>query len=66
MQCSLGEPLVLFEPIANVAKVPLPWPEVDFATGVAKGPTVCLESDMSSGGVYSELVRVSTLWYVLS
>jgi hypothetical protein len=62
MQCTLGENLVLFEPIADVAKVTLPWPEVDFTAGVMQGPNAYLESDWSSGGIYSELVKILTLW----
>jgi hypothetical protein len=62
MQCTLGEPLVLFEPIVDVAKVTLPWPEAEFTAGVMQGPQVCLDSDRSSGGIYAELVKVLTLW----
>ena len=62
MQCTLCEPLVLFEPIADVTKVTLPWSEAEFIAGVMQGPNVCLESDWSSGGIYAELIKVLTLW----
>lgn len=65
MQCTLGESLVVFDPIADVAKVTLPWPEADFTAGVMLGLNASLESDGSSGGIYAELVKVLTLWYAI-
>lgn len=59
----MGENLALFEPVADIPKLPLPWSEEDFESGVSRGPSVCLESCENSGGIYAELVKALTLWY---
>ena len=62
MQCKMGENLALFEPIANIPKLTLPWPEADFEAGISQGPHGCLESGQGNGGIYAEMVKALTLW----
>ena len=62
MQCQLGEHLLLFEPIADIPKLTLPWPDADFDTGFSRGPHGCLESHGPNGGLYAELIKAMTLW----
>ncbi len=64
MHCTLGENLSLFEPVTDIPKLTLPWPEADFDAGVSRGPHVCLESGESGGGVYAELIKAGMLWYI--
>jgi hypothetical protein len=59
----MGENLSLFEPVADIPKLPLPWSEADFDAGSSRGPYVCLESGENGGGVYAELIKALTLWY---
>jgi hypothetical protein len=61
-QCLFGDRLQLFEPIANIKELTLPWPEDDYENGIAQSPRMCLESSMSHGGVFAELIRAMTLW----
>ncbi|KAK5061460.1 hypothetical protein LTR84_008003 [Exophiala bonariae] len=60
--CTLGENLSLFEPVADITRLPLPWPEADFEAGVSRGAPVCLASGGSGGGIYAEMVKAMTLW----
>lgn len=62
MQCGLCEKLSHFEPIADIPKLPLPWPEKDFDAGISRGPYICLESGGVNGGIYAELIKALTLW----
>jgi len=62
MQCQMAEQLSLFEPVADMPNLTLPWPEEDFDAGVSRGPPVCLESGGGNGGIYAELVKALTLW----
>lgn len=62
MHCQNCERLVLFEPIADILNLPLPWPEEDFESGVSTCPQASLESLQSNGGTFSELIKVITLW----
>ena len=66
MHCTMCENLSLFDPVADIPKLPLPWPEADFEAGVSRGPYVCLESGGNGGGVYAELIKALTLWYKLT
>ncbi|KAH7148209.1 hypothetical protein EDB81DRAFT_791762 [Dactylonectria macrodidyma] len=62
MHCYSPERLALFEPIANMENLPLPWPEEDFEAGMSQCPTVSLKSQQSNGGIYCELIRGLTFW----
>ena len=52
----------MFEPLTTSPNLPLPWPEDEFETGLAKSNAVTLSSTESNGGIYAELVKVLTLW----
>jgi hypothetical protein len=62
MQCQSADKLVLFEPIADMPSLTLPWPEEDFETRIPRCPPVYLKSGRSNGGIYAELVKALTLW----
>ncbi|KAH7148987.1 hypothetical protein B0J13DRAFT_295137 [Dactylonectria estremocensis] len=62
MHCYSPERLALFEPIANMHDLPLPWPEEDFEAGMSRCPTVTLKSRQSNGGIFCELIRALTFW----
>ena len=65
MHCHNNEKLSSFAPLAELPNLPLPWPEDDFESGVAKGSSATLTSTESNGGMYAELVKALTLWYNL-
>lgn len=54
--------MALFEPVADIARLPLPWPEADFEAGYSRAPPVSLTSGGSGGGIYAEMVKAMTLW----
>jgi hypothetical protein len=62
MQCTLGESLALFDAVADVERLPLPWLEEEFSIGACDGPATCLSSSDGRGGVYAELIKVQTYW----
>lgn len=45
-----------------LSNLPLPWPEDEFESGLAKGASATLTSTKSNGGIYAELVKAMTLW----
>lgn len=61
-QCTLGEHLLLSEPIANVRKLSLPWPKADFDRGIARNASVSIESGESNGEFYTEFIKGMTIW----
>ncbi|KAK4889551.1 hypothetical protein LTR27_011629 [Elasticomyces elasticus] len=62
MQCTLGDPLVVFDSIIDVTKVALPWPEADFTAGVTQESSTYLDGHLASGTIFGELARGLTLW----
>ena len=64
MRCQLGEHLLLFEPIADIPKLTLRWPDADSDLGVSRGRHGCLESRRPNEGLYAELIKAMTLWEV--
>ena len=66
MHCHDNGKLSSFEPIALSPNLPLPWPEEDFKAGNSESNPVKLTSSESNGGIYAELVKVMTLWYVMT
>lgn len=60
--CQLGENLLLFEPIANVRALSLPWPKADFEDGISRSPSISLESGGSNGEFYAEFIKGMTVW----
>jgi hypothetical protein len=43
-------------------KLALPWPEADFEAGYLRTSQVTLDSALSNGGVYAEIIKILTLW----
>lgn len=62
MHCYSSERLTLFEPIANMENLPLPWTEEDFEAGISRCPSVSLKSGQRNGGIFGELIRGLTFW----
>ncbi|KAK3647094.1 hypothetical protein LTR56_008262 [Elasticomyces elasticus] len=62
MQCTLGDPLVVFDSIIDVTKVALPWPEAEFAAGITQESSTYLDGRLASGTIFGELARGLTLW----
>lgn len=62
MHCQNAERLSLFESGADIMKLPLPWPEEDFDAGLPQSPQTTLQSRQSNGGIFSELIRILTIW----
>ncbi|KAH7011168.1 hypothetical protein EDB80DRAFT_711345 [Ilyonectria destructans] len=62
MHCYSSERLTLFEPIANMENLPLPWTEEDFQAGISRCPSVSLKSGQSNGGIFGELIKGLTFW----
>lgn len=63
MHCQNSERLMLFEPVADILNLTLPWPEEEFECGISTHTRVSLESVQSNGGIFSEIIKVITLWY---
>jgi hypothetical protein len=66
MHCQNCERLMLFEPVVDILNLTLPWPEEDFEVGISTHPRSSLESVQSNGGIFSEMIKVITLWYEIS
>ena len=66
MQCQSGDNLSFFEPIADLAKLNLPWSEEEFEAGVPRCPPDYLNPDRSDETVgrslYAEVIKAFTLW----
>jgi len=62
MHCHSDEKLSSFGPFMALSNLPLPWPEDEFESGLAKGASATLTSTKSNGGIYAELVKAMTLW----
>ncbi|KAH8808017.1 hypothetical protein F5884DRAFT_857574 [Xylogone sp. PMI_703] len=60
--CQNCERITLFEPTDDIANLPLPWPDGEFAAGSSKHPQLSLQSTQSNGGTFAELIKVITLW----
>lgn len=52
----------LFKEVADMENLCLPSPEDEFDATVFQKPQTTLNAGGSNGGVYSELVRIFTLW----
>ncbi|MCJ1471554.1 hypothetical protein MMC13_000194 [Lambiella insularis] len=59
-----SDSLLRFEPAADLENLALPWPEEDFEDGVSHHPRVTMKSERSSGGIFPEIIKIFTLWYV--
>ena len=46
----------------NIRELALPWSEEDFEVGLSSGPKICLESGISNGGIYCELIKALIFW----
>ncbi|KAH6949292.1 hypothetical protein DER45DRAFT_581033 [Fusarium avenaceum] len=60
--CFSSEKLFRFEGIADFGNLPLPWPEDDFAAGITPSNVATINNDVSTGSVFTELIRGLTLW----
>ena len=45
-------------------KLALPWPEADFEAGYSRSAPVTLDSSQGNGGIFAEVVKILTLWWV--
>ncbi|KAF4956374.1 hypothetical protein FGADI_3951 [Fusarium gaditjirri] len=54
--------LSLFEAIADVENLPLPWSEVDFAVGTSCSAIATIANGVCSGSIFAELVRSLNIW----
>lgn len=66
MHCHDNGKLSSFEPLTLSPHLPLPWPEAEFEAGISESSPVTLTSSESNGGIYAELTKVLTLWYVMT
>jgi hypothetical protein len=62
IHCHNAESLSGFQPIADIVDLPLPWHEDEFDSGVSKTPSASMKSAQSNGGIFSELIKILTLW----
>ncbi len=62
MHCHTNEQLSSFAPLTELPNLPLPWPEDDYESGLAKATPATITSAKSNGGIYAELVKALTLW----
>lgn len=46
--------------------LPLPWCEEDFEVCQSNRPLVSLSSGETNGGIYCEMIKAMTLWYICS
>ena len=61
--CHISETLLNFRPPEEMLmSVLLPWPEEDFDAGVCQKTQLTLASSKGSGDVWSELIKVLTIW----
>ncbi|KAH7246538.1 hypothetical protein BKA59DRAFT_200794 [Fusarium tricinctum] len=60
--CFSSEKLFRFEAIAEFGSLPLPWPDKDFAAGIAPSSMATIDNDVGTGSVFVELIRGLTLW----
>jgi hypothetical protein len=60
--CFSSEKLFRFEAIAEFGSLPLPWPDKDFAAGIAPANVATIDNDVSTGSVFAELIRGLTVW----
>ncbi len=61
MQCQTAEQLSLFEPVADIPNLTLPWPDKEFDSRVSRDFYVTLSSG-GNGGIYAEMIKALTLW----
>lgn len=66
MHCHNGEDFAPVHQTADIDSLPLPWPSKDFEIGLTDTVPGFLNSETSNGGVYMEVIRALTLWYVLN
>ncbi|KAF7561041.1 hypothetical protein G7046_g3107 [Stylonectria norvegica] len=62
MHCYSPERLEIFEPVADMEGIPLPWPEEDFDAGFSTCTRTTVKSVRGNGGIFSELVKGMTFW----
>jgi hypothetical protein len=62
MQCTLGENLALFDAVADIERLSMPWSEEEFSNGACDSLATLLDSSGGPGGVYAELIKVQTYW----
>ncbi|KAI0454672.1 hypothetical protein F5B21DRAFT_504148 [Xylaria acuta] len=63
MHCHTSEKGAQFKLEGDTSKLPLPWSDEDFDTGLARNPPVSLDSEESNGSVFAELIKATTIWY---
>jgi hypothetical protein len=62
MHCHNGEGFGVLDAAGNVAELPLPWSEDEFAACSHTSSTNCLITAEGSTSVFAELVRLMTFW----
>ncbi|KAI0148667.1 hypothetical protein GGR57DRAFT_475151 [Xylariaceae sp. FL1272] len=62
MHCHTSERGNQFQLKGPIMKLPFPWREEDFEDGVGRHGQVCIEDDRSDGALFSELIRIMTIW----
>lgn len=65
MTCQTAEPLTIVDIGGKASELTLPWQDDDFSLRTPSTPRVTLDSDEGNGGIYCELARIFTIWYVL-
>ncbi|KAI1259592.1 hypothetical protein F5Y18DRAFT_408672 [Xylariaceae sp. FL1019] len=62
MHCHTSERGNQFQLKGPIMTLPFPWPEEDFEDGVGRHGQNCIEDDRSDGALFSELIRIMTIW----
>ncbi|KAI1742408.1 hypothetical protein F4680DRAFT_463892, partial [Xylaria scruposa] len=65
MHCHTSEKGAQFKLEGETSTLPLPWPDEDFDTGIARHPQVSLDSEERHGSIYAEFIKATAIWYAV-
>jgi hypothetical protein len=62
MHCHSDESAGVLEAAGDIANLPLPWSEEDFAATVTKSAACFLSSRDGTNSIFAELAKLFTIW----